>query len=591
MTQVIRRVRIVRFKRFADETFDLSGDPVVLAGPNNSGKTTLLQAISAWNLALNQWLEQRGTSGANKKRISLVLDEFSALPLREMNLLWLDRHTAKKVEGKKTPKQAPIYIQVDIKSGQVEESLTIEFLYANAKLLYIRPVTSPDSPEPLEQLPDFAEEINVVHVPAFSGIDTQEPKHAIGMQNKLIGEGRPGEIVRNLILDIWDVSDKKSTNAPWSDITRDLKDLFHFELLPPEFSSRQPYILVEYTPPSHPERTTRAPKLDIANAGSGFHQVLLLLAFFYARPSSILLLDEPDAHLHFILQREVFDLLRIVAKRRDCKLVLATHAEVLLQESEAEQIISFVGNQPKRLIDHKQKQDLRQTLQTLSSLDLVSADQVGAVLYVEDESDHKILREWSRILDHPAHKFLNFAYVYPMHGKGNLSQAKKHFSCLKIVEENIKSVCVLDRDGVEESDTMNFPRDMKHRIWNRYEIENYLINPDLLIRYTSGKGDLFSNAEAETNKDVIEEHFAKNFPSDIEYTGSDTQVLNDIKGSDFIVDLLNRTSQPLPKRDLYMLASEMHVDEIHQDIIEMLDLIAGLRLGTDPMAEVGTSAD
>jgi len=94
---VISRVRLVRFKRFADHQFDLTGGPVLLAGPNNSGKTTLLHAVSAWNLALKQWLLERGDSTGKKKRISLVLDEFTTLPLREMNLLWLNRHTARKL--------------------------------------------------------------------------------------------------------------------------------------------------------------------------------------------------------------------------------------------------------------------------------------------------------------------------------------------------------------------------------------------------------------------------------------------------------------------------------------------------------------
>ena len=42
---------------------------------------------------------------------------------------------------------------------------------------------------------------------------------------------------------------------------------------------------------------------SVASAGSGVHQVLLLLAFFYARPSSVFLLDEPYAHLHVFLQK------------------------------------------------------------------------------------------------------------------------------------------------------------------------------------------------------------------------------------------------------------------------------------------------
>src|SRR5512136_1827190 len=102
---MISRVRVVRFKRFSDQTFDLSGGSVLLAGPNNAGKTTLLHAISAWNLALKRWLVERGERGG-KKRIGVVLDEFTALPLREMNLLWLNRHTARSVPNQKAPKPA-----------------------------------------------------------------------------------------------------------------------------------------------------------------------------------------------------------------------------------------------------------------------------------------------------------------------------------------------------------------------------------------------------------------------------------------------------------------------------------------------------
>ena len=55
---MITQVKVEFFKRFQSETFKL-GDDVVLAGPNNSGKTTLLQAIAVWNLALQRWLTAR----------------------------------------------------------------------------------------------------------------------------------------------------------------------------------------------------------------------------------------------------------------------------------------------------------------------------------------------------------------------------------------------------------------------------------------------------------------------------------------------------------------------------------------------------
>ncbi|WP_438019307.1 AAA family ATPase [Sorangium sp. So ce315] len=417
---MITSVRLVRFKRFVDQTFDLTGRSVVLAGPNNSGKTTLLHAISAWNLAVQRWILERGYESEAARRISVTLDEFTALPLREMNLLWLDRHTSRKVKGAKTPKAAPIYIEVTAEPpNQRPASLTIEFMYANEKLVYVRPVESADDPKPVKRLPSFVRDLRIAHVPAFSGIGTQEPRHAIGMQNKYLGEGRAGEIVRNLLLDIWEASGRDPAKPPWRALAEDVLRLFRFELLPPDFSDRRAYIVCEYRPHVLNSTNSRGPKLDVANAGSGFHQVLLLLSFFYAKPSSVLLLDEPDAHLHVILQREVADHLRLVASKQSCKLLIATHAEVILDGAEPDEIVSFVGQSPRRLIEPNQKRVLGDALETLTSLDLLQAHHAGAVLYVEDESDWKILREWAHVLGHDSESFLKGPYLWPMRGKGN----------------------------------------------------------------------------------------------------------------------------------------------------------------------------
>jgi len=566
---VISRVRVVRFKRFADQSFDLTGGSVLLAGPNNSGKTTLLHAISAWNLALRRWLEERGTK-SRKKRVGIVLDEFTALPLREMNLLWLNRHTARKVAGKKEPKPAPVYVEVTDSEGRlVTDALTIEFLYANEKQVYVRPVQSPDTPEPIDKIPPFAQSLNIVHVPAFSGIGTQEPIHSDGIQNKLVGEGKPGEIVRNLLLEIWNKSNREKNRAPWSDLKSDIHRLFQCDLLPPE--GERTYIVCEYRPKRNSgQPLARAPKLDIANAGSGFHQVLLLLAFFHGRPASVLLLDEPDAHLHFILQREIFDHLRNVAQRRSCKLIIATHAEVLLEDTEPDQIISFIGTEPRRLVEQTEKQRLQDALRILSALDLLQADHVRAVLYVEDESDHKILREWARVLDHPAAAFLQFPYVVPLRGKGNVDKAKQHFQCLRLAKPEIRGVCVLDRDSGMSGGTGGMPAGLNSCLWGRYEIENYFLVPAALKRFLRRDSDRSTFDES-----VIDTEFAANFPTGIDFL-RDIPALRDLKGSDFIVSLLSKTFSPLPKRELYMLAEKMRPEEIHPDIVQTLDAIAAV---------------
>ena len=55
--------------------------------------------------------------------------------------------------------------------------------------------------------------------------------------------------------------------------------------------------------------------LDISCCGRGLQQTLLLLAHLYANPGTVLLLDEPDAHLEILRQKQVYVLLRDIASQ------------------------------------------------------------------------------------------------------------------------------------------------------------------------------------------------------------------------------------------------------------------------------------
>ena len=96
---MIRKVVIRRFKRFDEVTFDLPGH-VVLAGPNNMGKTTLLQAIAAWGLALERWkqLNNYHRRGGAYAHAPIARQTFSAVPLRDFGLLWRNRVDRQNIE-------------------------------------------------------------------------------------------------------------------------------------------------------------------------------------------------------------------------------------------------------------------------------------------------------------------------------------------------------------------------------------------------------------------------------------------------------------------------------------------------------------
>ncbi len=89
---MIRSVTLRRFKRFESVTFDVPGH-IVLAGPNNCGKTTLLQAVAAWSLALGRWkqLNDFQRHGGAYTKAPIARQAFYAVPLRAFDLLWNDR--------------------------------------------------------------------------------------------------------------------------------------------------------------------------------------------------------------------------------------------------------------------------------------------------------------------------------------------------------------------------------------------------------------------------------------------------------------------------------------------------------------------
>lgn len=65
---------------------------------------------------------------------------------------------------------------------------------------------------------------------------------------------------------------------------------------------------------------------DLISGGNGFHQTMTLLAFLYGYQPSTILLDEPDAHLHVNLQRELLDYFKRKSAEKGVQFLIATHA-------------------------------------------------------------------------------------------------------------------------------------------------------------------------------------------------------------------------------------------------------------------------
>jgi ABC-type nitrate/sulfonate/bicarbonate transport system ATPase subunit len=138
-------------------------------------------------------------------------------------------------------------------------------------------------------------------------------------------------------------------------------------------------------------------------------QTLLLLAHLYANPGAVLLLDEPDAHLEILRQRQTYSLLIQVAEQQGSQIIAASHSEVVLNEAaDRDVVIAFVGK-PHR-IDDRGSQVLK-ALRDIGFDHYYQAQETGWVLYLENSTDLAILQAFARSLGHAAAGYLEGPFV------------------------------------------------------------------------------------------------------------------------------------------------------------------------------------
>ena len=73
------------------------------------------------------------------------------------------------------------------------------------------------------------------------------------------------------------------------------------------------------------------PEVRLTDVGFGVSQVLpVLVLCYYVPEGSILILEQPEAHLHPKVQSELADLLIEVVKKRKLQIILESHSENLI---------------------------------------------------------------------------------------------------------------------------------------------------------------------------------------------------------------------------------------------------------------------
>ncbi len=567
---MISKITTQYFKQFASEEFTL-GPLSLLAGPNNSGKSTLLQAAMVWNLAMQKWWEKKGPESGSKAKerqgAPITRQEFTALPLPSMDQLWTDTHTSfRRDEGKQgAPRPLVITLHGTDKVGG-QWRFGFEFRYSGPEQIHVKPVAAD-----IDHLETAREQVTVVYVPPFSGIGVHETRHDRPYQDMLVGQGKGGDILRNLLLEVAVADGGKA----WERLETIVEDVFRYRLLKPSYDGT-PYITCQYLKgiPIGRGFGGLAP-LDVSTTGSGFHQVLLILAFMLARPSSLILLDEPDAHLHVLLQKQLYDILRELCHHSKGQLVIATHSEVLIDSTSPSQIISFY-RKPHRLESESGREQVREALKRVSSLDLLLAENAKGILYLEGTTDFDLLKAWADILDHPLKEWFGKLPFWQNNQGRNPKETRSHFFALKAICPSIRAVLLLDGDNRSLPDREVTADGLTLLRWERYEAESYLLHPISLTRFLEAeKGPLFAKPALDYLREQLPPAF---FNSPLETSHF---LRAEPASKTLLPELLNRAGLNLPKSDFFILARQMKKEELPQEVTDkltaILDVVGTLR--------------
>jgi hypothetical protein len=569
---VLTRLTVRNFKRFERAEIEL-GQPVVFIGPNNSGKTTALQALALWDIGLRAWLSKRGGKASPEKRPGVAINrkDLISIPVPSANLLWRDLHVRNVRRGNGDTKTATSNIRIDVNvegiSAEKVWTCGFEFDYSTEEAFVCRPVRLAGfenvqvKDAKFSTIPEQAQEVRVAYLPPMSGLADREFLKQPGEIGFLIGQGQTAQVLRNLCRQVFE-KDKTS----WDDIVRRIKELFGASLLAPTYVPERSEIVMEYE-----ERENR---LDLSCAGRGLQQTLLLLTHLYANPDTVLLLDEPDAHLEILRQRQTFRLLTDVGERQNAQIIAASHSEVVLNEAAGcGKVVAFVG--PPHTMNDRGSQVVK-SLTDIGWELYYLAEKKGWMLFLEGPTDLAILQEFAERLDHPASEHLQQAFVDYV--ATNLPRkARDKFFGLKEGKRDLIGVAIFDR--VDEK--LQSSGGLEELMWSRKELENYFCRENVLLEYARGPWiyDLFERAESEHRVKAMRESIAE-VSAALQTLGRPDPWSKDIKATDEFLDPLfkayfKKLDLPLSfrKSDYYHLAKLVPSQEIDPEIGEKLDAI------------------
>jgi ABC-type cobalamin/Fe3+-siderophores transport system ATPase subunit len=510
---MIKSVKLTRFKKYKDQSFTLNPKGVsLLVGGNNSGKSTLIHALAVWEFCKMILLHEKGRNTFNQNEVGtgegygMSAEEFLPIAVPSLNHLWTNLKTQLSPAEKTVWADAyPGYI-MRIKciwdhDEQLNKYLEIGLSLVNDRL-FIRVTNS--NIEEQDYIP------NIVYLPTFAGVLPKENKATLAERRAYLGRGMAGSIIRNMVYDLY-IEDNKicqellagktrmseaekrqlRERSPLQKLQENLRCTFRSELEVEPFSeefhtvikiNERKVVLNDNNQLEVLPKSKYAPR-DLITQGSGYLQWLSIFCILYSSNIDVLLLDEPDAHLHASLQSELLARLLDTGNNDKKQILVSTHSVEMIKQAPLDIVMSMETR--KYLAEESSRVAVLSGVgsEYFPKLDLLKMHK--KLIFVENESDKSVLST----LGEKCGITLPNDIVYWTNTDSHADRRRMFGELHKIIPD-LKCVSLRDRD-MDNPDMIGeglaykpiaLPPDSPIILleWRRKNIESYLLCPNAI---------------------------------------------------------------------------------------------------------------
>lgn len=504
--RMLRALHVEGFRGFEKVTVPL-GELTAIVGRNSSGKSSLLQAIRMASAAMALAVESAQAAPTLRgSTISacqgLVVSDTSRLSsLSDWQQLFTDPispgKTRLSIRLDFEPTDAITRADVSLLSGRNAQLL----LYVTVESATIAKRVSVHPDRSKRRTPALREELLrelpvALFVPAFYGVTPREEHRSLPLVNRSLGSGDQSHIVRNLVARM----DGAAFNTLNALLTRTLGA---------RLVSRTSQADAENTETLKVMFKDTNGELELSAAGTGLVALVALFATLESVRSQkglrqtsmvpIVLLDEPEAHLHPRLQGTVGEELANLARDFGFQLLLATHSvEMINRLGRSRATLLSVDRAKNSVMELVDESATMQALEDFADLEPFTALNMLAsrrILFHEGPSDYTYLDACARV--HFRSDDTRMAewrrYVpCPLDGSGNIGSAKVLSVALssklfpKLDGDPVRAGLVLDMDYKRTPMLARKPGsgvEIVESVWSRHSIESLFLDPPILAAW------------------------------------------------------------------------------------------------------------